>query len=208
MICLLTSAYFAPIQQYCKLYAAEKVWEERCDNYVKQTYRNRCVIAAANGPLALTLPVVRKGNDQPMRDVEISEHGRWREMHWMAIVSAYKQSPYFEYYADDFRPFYEQPCRYLVDFNAALQNKVCELLNIDVEICPTTTYEKTPTSDVADYRTLISPKQPYALDPTFSPAPYYQVFANHYDFLPNLSIIDLLFNMGPESRRVLRDSWR
>lgn len=178
MICLLTSSYLAPIQHYCKLYAAEKVWEERCDNYVKQTYRNRCVIAAANGPLALTLPVVRKGNGQPMRDVEISEHGRWREMHWTAIVSAYKQSPYFEYYADDFRPFYEKPCQYLVDFNSALQDKVCELLNINVDIQPTKVYEKTPPSDVQDFRSLISPKQSFTLDAAFVPQPYYQVFSN------------------------------
>lgn len=203
---LLSSAYLAPVQYYCKLYAARKVYEERCDNYIKQTYRNRCVIATANGPLSLTIPVVRKGNNQPMRDVEISDHGRWTELHWNAIVSAYEQSPYFEYYADDFRPFYEKPFHFLVDFNEALQSLVCSLLNIEIDIEHTTTYLKEAESGVQDFRTIVSPKQSLEADPAFKPCPYYQVFLMRHGFMPNMSIIDLLFNMGPESRRILRDS--
>lgn len=201
---LLTSAYLGPVQYYCRLIAGSHVLEEHCDHYVKQTYRNRCVIASESGPLALVVPIVRKGNDQPMRDVEISDHGRWRALHWAAITSAYERSPYFEFYADDFRPFYEHPCRFLLDFNTALRELVCNLLDLTPDIQPTPYYIKDVPPDTTDCRELISPKRPTTDDPAFRATPYYQVFAGRNGFLPNLSIIDLLFNMGPEARGVLR----
>ena len=105
----LSSAYLAPIEYYARLYALPQAKIEQYEHYVKQTYRNRCIIAAANGPLALTIPTEKvEGGKCIMRNIRISDHGNWRHLHWTALESAYRQSPFFEYYADDFRPFYEQ----------------------------------------------------------------------------------------------------
>ena len=110
----LTSAYLAPVSYYAKLFAADKAYIERYDNYVKQTYRNRCVIAAADGPLALTIPTEKSDSLKcPMKDIRISDHGNWRHMHWNALVSNYRNSAFFEYYADDFRVFYEKKYPFL-----------------------------------------------------------------------------------------------
>lgn len=203
---LLTPAYLAPVQYYTKLYAYDRIIEERCGHYVKQTYRNRCMIASPAGPQALTIPVEHTGGQKTaLRDIRISDHGNWRHLHWTALVTAYDGSPFFEYYEDDFRPFYERRYAYLVDFNAALQEKVLELLDLSPHIEPTTRYADPSEAD-ADLRETITPKAAPEADPLFRPAAYYQVFSHRHGFLPNLSIADLLFNMGPETRLVLRDS--
>lgn len=238
---LLTSAYLAPVQYYTKIYAADCVVEERHDHYVKQTYRNRCVIAGPGGPLPLTVPVENRPSPHtPTCDVRISDHGNWRHLHWQALTSAYENSPYFEYYADDFRHFYERRFDFLVDFNDGLRRTVCALLALDTPVITTASYldasagegrliemtgrlieksgrlteltgrltEETGAESglaVTDLRESIRPKQSYEADTAFSAVPYYQVFAQRQGFLPNLSIVDLLFNMGPEARLVLRD---
>lgn len=204
---LLTSAYLAPVHYYTKLYAARRVVEERCEYYVKQTYRNRCVIASADGPLTLSLPVEHSGGARPLtRDIRLSDHGNWRHLHWNALCSAYDKSPFFEYYADDFRPFYEQHIEFLVDFNEALRHTVCDLLDLHPQVENTTKYFEKNTDEIDDFRELIRPKIAPDFDAAFTAKPYYQVFAARTGFLPNLSIVDLLFNMGPEARLVLRDS--
>lgn len=204
---ILTSAYLAPVQYYTKLYAAPCVYEERHDHYVKQTYRNRTVIAGPSGPLALTIPVEHDGTTKPATcDIRISDHGNWRHLHWTALVSAYENSPYFYYYADEFRTFYEKKYKYLVDFNDALRAKICALLDLAPAVRPTTAYADAAALGATDLRETIRPKVDFSSDAAFTPAPYYQVFAHRYGFLPNLSMADLLFNMGPESRLVLRRS--
>lgn len=204
---LLSTAYLAPVQYYAHLYAADEVWEDRYEHYVKQTYRNRCYIATPDGPLALTLPVVRNGATRTAtRDIRLSDHGNWRHLHWNALVSAYENSPYFEYYADDFRPLYEKRFDFLVDFNEALQQIVLEELALTPHIQQTSAYYSECTPEITDLRQLLHPKASTEADPLFQPQPYYQVFAERTGFLPNLSIADLLFNMGPESRLVLKKS--
>jgi hypothetical protein len=188
----------APVAQYVRLYSADRLLLDVDSPYVKQTYRNRAVIAAENGALALTVPVVHNGV-QPMRDVRISDHGNWRRMHWNAIASAYKKSPFFDYYADDFRPFYENKIEFLVDFNMQLHATVCELLGLDVPVVELSGDNGAMAEDI---RSLAQP-----VDGSVSCClPYYQVFERRNGFLPNMSIADLLFNMGPEGLIVLRDS--
>lgn len=206
---LLSSAYLAPVVYYTKLYAYGKAYIERYDHYMKQTYRNRCVIASANGPLALTIPTEKADEAKClMKDVRISDHGNWRHTHWNAFVAAYRQSPFFDYYADEFHRFYEQKYEFLYDFNAELCAWVCEQLDIQPVLCPTTDYVTEPIS-VDDFRERIHPKRDVAeAVPDFFPRPYYQVFEEKQGFQPNLSIVDLLFNMGPEGLLVLRDSIR
>lgn len=204
---LLPSQYLAPVGAYAYLFSAERVVEDRGEFYIKQTYRNRCYIAGPQGVQSLIVPVDRKGlAHSPMRDVRISEHGNWRHVHWTALVSAYESSPYFEYYADDFRPLYERPFRYLVDFNEALHRLVCELLSFTPQVSVSDEYVA-DTAGWTDLRQLLSPKQPLASLERFRSVDYYQVFASRLGFLPNLSIVDLLFNFGPESRLILRKSF-
>ena len=203
---LLSSAYLAPVQYYTKLLAYPYCLIEQHEHYIKQTYRNRCVIATASGPQALTIPVsLPQGGKTPIWNVRISDHGNWRHLHWNALTSAYENSPYFEYYADDFRPFYEQRYTFLIDFNEALQNKICELISLHVH-CKRTENFMPGNGEAYDFRTTISPKYSYESDIAFNPCRYYQVFGQRHGFLPNLSIADLLFNMGPEALLVLRDS--
>ncbi len=224
---LLSTTYFGPVQWYQKLYRAEHVIIEQWESFQKQTYRNRCLIATTQGIQALTIPIVRPAGMIPptsassipamssslIKDIRISDHGNWRHLHWNALQSAYGESPFFEYYQDDIRPFFENRWTYLLDFNEEIRHKMCELL----DILPTVSYSnqfmppsplKNPNSTLSDthcqsytpcdFRSAINPKRSTP-DSDFSPKPYYQVYQQKHGFLPNLSIVDLLFNMGPES---------
>lgn len=203
----LSSAYLAPVEYYTKLLAYDKMYIEQHDHYMKQTYRNRCTIAGPEGELALSIPTVRPdGLKCPMKDIRISDHGNWRHLHWNAIESAYNSTPFFEYYKDDFRPFYEKKYEFLADFNEELCNLVCKLIDISPVIERTTEYKSEFTPNEFDFREAIHPKKDFRLiDPEFTPRTYYQVFNTRHGFIPNLSIIDLLFNMGPESLLILED---
>lgn len=207
---LLSSAYLAPVEYYTKLLAYDRVFVEQHDHYIKQTYRNRCTIAAPDGELALSIPTVKPDTLKcPLRNIRISDHGNWRHLHWNAIESAYNHTPYFEYYKDDFRPFYEKKYEFLADFNEGLCRLVCSLIDMQPTVERTTEYRPLPSHDEDDFRERIHPKKDFRLeDPAFFPQPYYQVFQERHGFLPNLSIIDLLFNMGPESLLVLQQSIR
>ena len=199
----LSTAYLGPVQQYVKMAQYGAIYMEREENYIKQTYRNRCVLAAANGPLTLSVPIVKPDDLKcPTKEIRISDHGNWRHLHWNALVSAYNMSPFFEYYADDFAPFYERRFTFLFDFNEALRQLICELIDLQPQVHYTDSYQPTVSHD---FRESIRPRHPEP-DATFRPAPYYQVFQAKFGFLPNLSIVDLLFNMGPESLLVLRQS--
>ena len=199
----ISTAYLGPIQQYSKMFHFPKVRIETSENYLKQSYRNRCIIAGANGPLPLSVPIVKPDTLKCLtKDIRISDHGNWRHLHWNAIVSAYNSTPFFEYYEDDFAPFYEKKYEFLFDFNEELRMLICQLLDIQPQIQYTTSFE----ADVENDFRWISPKQDIA-DPSFLLKPYYQVFQDKHGFLPNLSIIDLLFNTGNEGILILRDSF-
>jgi hypothetical protein len=205
---LLQTTYFGPIQWYQKLYRYDHCLIEQYDSFQKQTYRNRCVIATANGVQALTVPVEHQANSQEpkangqfVKDLRISDHNQWRRVHWNALQSAYSESPFFEYYADDLHLFFEQKYDYLLDFNEAIRQKVCELIDIHPQVTYTTDYTSSvshQSSAITDFRDVINAKHPQA-DAEFTPKEYWQVFQHKHGFLPNLSILDLLFNLGPES---------
>ena len=205
-VAYLSSAYLAPVEYYSKLLNYDKIFIEQHDHYMKQTYRNRCTIAGPEGELALSIPTVKpEGPKCPMKDIRISDHGNWRHLHWNAIESAYNSTPFFVYYKDDFRPFYEKKHEFLTDFNEELCRLVCELIDIQPAIERTKEYKTDFAPNEIDFREAIHPKKDFhRTDPEFIPQPYYQVFEARHGFLPNLSIIDLLFNMGPESLLILQ----
>ena len=199
---LLQTTYFGPIQWYQKLYRYDQTLIEQYDSYQKQTYRNRCVIATANGLQALTVPVEHdtlniKNEILKVKDLRISDHNNWRRIHWNALQSAYNESPFFDYYADDIRLFFEKKYEFLVDFNEAIRQTVCNLLDIHPQVSYTTDFSRQP-SDIDDYREVINAKRPQP-DEDFQPRRYWQVFEGKHGFQANLSILDLLFNMGNEA---------
>jgi len=199
---LLSTAYLAPVEYYLQMCSHSRVVIESHCHYIKQTYRNRCVIASATGCQTLSIPIVKPDSLKcPTKDIRIAEHGNWRHLHWNAIVSAYNSTPFFEFYQDDFRPFYEKPAGFLFDFNEKLRELVCSLLDISPAISYSTEYDFSPLPEVLDLRETLHPKK----KPTVQNfRPYYQVFEAKYGFQANLSIIDLLFNQGPEAALWLR----
>lgn len=197
---LFSTAYFAPIQYYWHWNRNKACIIEAHENYIKQTWRSRCVIASANGPLQLSIPVQGKTDKIAIKDVRISDHGNWRHLHWNSIESAYNSSPFFEYYSDDIRPFFEKSFVFLYDLNEEIRLSICEILSIDSKAGFTEKFQIENEFDGSDFRNLIHPKkQPSIFDANFIAQPYYQVFQQKLGFLPNMSILDLLFNMGPES---------
>lgn len=215
---IIPTAYLGPVWLYAYLLAVPHCMEDRGEHYVKQTCRTRCHIATPQGVQALTVPVDRSGGSHTaVRDLRLSSHGNWRHLHWQALTSAYERTPYFEYFADEFHTLYQQPFTFLADFNAALHEAVCRCLDLTLPRQVSLTYvqaEAHPHS--LDLRQHFPPKAftpgllhadtpaPFSL--TFRAEPYYQVFASRTGFLPHLSIVDLLFNLGPESRLLLRRS--
>jgi len=210
---LLSTAYLAPIQYFTKLVSYPQIYIEHCESYLKQSYRNRTIILAANGPLQLSMPVAdgprAKG---PIKDLKLSFDQPWQLMHWRGISSAYNSSPFFEYYADDLSPFFhEKKWKYLLDFNLEIQDTVLKAINLNVDIKPTIKYypQGEVPETIADFRYAIHPKpQKQEADPHFFPTPYTQVFNEKWGFIPNLSILDLLFSEGPETISHLRSCIR
>lgn len=199
--------YLAPISMYAHLFTANGIIFDSETPFVKQTFRNRAVIATENGTQALTIPIAHTGGKQPMRDIRISEHGNWRHLHWNAIVSAYRKSPFFDYYADDFAHFYEERDGFLMDFNLRLHAVVCELLGLERTTDTIINAIERVKNNIEDIRCIAEPTALAGIQ-NKTPQPYYQVFATRHGFIPNLSIVDLLFNMGPEALIILRDSCR
>ena len=191
---LLSSAYLPPVSFFTAINSGGDVLIEQYDNYCKQTYRNRCRIATSAGIQTLTIPVVKSTSPkQLMKDVRISDHGEWRHQHWNALESAYMNSPFFMYYQDDFRPFYEKKYEFLIDFNTELTLLIMTLAGIDKPVKLTESYGKNG-QNLTDLRQMVNPGTAEPQDCR----PYWQVFKEKYGFLANLSAVDLLFNMGPE----------
>ncbi|MDO9152883.1 MAG: WbqC family protein [Paludibacter sp.] len=199
LICLST-AYLGTVEYYVALNCADKIFIEQHEHYVKQSYRNRCRIATPNGILDLSIPVEKTGKEL-IQDVRISEHSNWQTHHWRSIETAYNSSPFFEYYKDDLQPFYEIKWKYLWDFNMEIQLKVFELLDIEPKIEFTRNFELIGDNHILDFRNSIHPKN----NANCILKPYYQVFEQKFGFISNLSIIDLLFNMGNESQLIIHN---
>lgn len=197
---VLSTAYLPPIAWFALLEQHE-VWLEAHETYPKQTFRNRTEIYSEKGRMALSIPVNRPGgNRTPIGEVQIFNEEKWYLRHWRAIQSAYEASPYFLYYKDDLLDFYRGEIDNLFEFNYQLINVLSKLMGIETKMNLTTTFEKNPANGT-DLRQLIHPKR--KMENVIFPS-YIQVFIDRHGFIPNLSILDLLFNMGPESKDYLK----
>jgi len=198
---LLSTAYLPPVE-YFALLLADNTAIDREERYQKQSYRNRAVIMNGNGPLNLIIPTVHEGRMGIVKDVQIEYTTPWQRAHWRSIESAYNNTPYYLYYKDALKPFYEKPFEHLFDFNLQLTQTLMKLLQLNRDVVTTTTF-KPYTQD--DTRLLIQPKQARKEEYPFKlKTPYYQVFEDKFGFIPNLSVIDLLFNEGPQAASYLQ----
>ena len=197
---LLPLAYAGPIAHWIPICKQQPILWEAEDFYQKQTYRNRMEIHAANGKLMLSIPIQHLGYDgrQNYKDVQIANEFPWQRNHWLSLKTAYQSSPFFEYYEDDIAPLYQTPYKFLFAFNKQVMETISELLQIQAPKETTSTYEK--DSPHHDLRKLIDVKTVK----TTAALEYTQVFSNKNGFIPNLSILDLLFNMGPETVPILQ----
>ena len=197
---LLPLACFPNIEYFSWLMHAPEATIEKNETYPKQTCRNRYCIAAATGPLTLTVPVIKpNGNRTQVSGVLTEQNKNWQRTHWRAIESAYNKSPFFLYYRDDFEAIFNNPPELLMNFNLKIINLCLRLLKIKPAYKLSETFIKCP-EDTLDLRHKIMPKQ--QVEKLFSItnfAPYIQVFADRQEFTPNLSILDLIFNLGPAS---------
>lgn len=204
---LLELQYLPPIQYFAKLLHYPTVYLEAQEHYVKGTYRNRCYIASANGRLRLSIPLEKGKNEQQhIREVRIAYFEPWQHWHWEGIKSAYGKSPFFEHYADFLSPFYEKQYEFLFDWNSDLLQMIIKILGVKIDLQYTSDYQKHLTSEIIDSRNAISPKTHRQIQDTgFQPIRYEQVFIEKHGFLPNLSILDLLFCTGPEAVFLLKN---
>jgi hypothetical protein len=208
---ILSSAFLAPVQYFTKLITYDEVWIELREHFLKQSYRNRCIILTANGIQNLSVPVAEGSNSKRMIcDVAISYDHPWQKLHWKAIISAYNNAPFFEYYCDCLAPFYhEKRWKFLTDFNLEIQSVVLDELKLTSNIKLTDDFIGLGNfpQGTDDFRYSIHPKSSrQEIDINFKPLAYMQVFQEKFGFTPNLSIIDLLFNEGPMALQVLKDS--
>ena len=192
---LIHPTYFTSIVQMIAFVQAKNVIFESDDNYQKQSYRNRTYIAHSNGKLLLNIPIkhTQKGLRKKTNEVHVENSFPWQIQHWKSLESAYRTSPYFEYYEDELKPLFFKPVRSLFDFNLEGFDLICELLEISKSYDFTKEYYKNPSQ--LDLRRLVSPK----LDLAIKLDPYFQVLNTENDFIANLSILDLLFNEGPNT---------
>jgi hypothetical protein len=197
---LVNTAYWPNLNYLQTVLNAESICIEQYDHYDKQSFRNRCEILSANGLLRLSIPVKKiSGTKMLVKDVEISYQEKWQRQHWQAIISAYKNSPYFEYFEDDLKQFYTQEFQFLVAYNTTQLQFLLKALRINKTITLSNQYDVMPIH-TNDYRYLIDVKKQESI---LQLLPYHQTFSEKFSFIPNLSSLDILFNLGLKSKTYL-----
>ena len=194
MIAGVCPAYLPSIRYMAWMAAQNEVAFVKTNNYQKQTYRNRTEIYGPNGKLKLTIPILHKKNQKHQLDseVEIFQESSWQKNHWKSLESSYRSSPFFEFYEDDLYPFFHQKQRRLMDLNISLIKKIFSLIDIEIII--------KNTKETYEFRELIDAKK----NSVYKTPIYNQVFNSKYGYINNLSILDLIFNLGPDSNFYLK----
>lgn len=193
MSILVHPTYFPSIAHYVVFATSEALVYEMEDNFQKQTYRNRTYIYGANGKLMLNVPVrhSKSSKYQKYKDIQIANETAWQRLHWKSLESAYRTSPYFEYYEDEFRSLFEKKYDYLMDLNYDTIQVINDCLQLELQTSQTTVYQPEVTA-IQDFRKLVNVKK----EPDHGFDSYTQVFDTKFGFISNLSILDLLFNEG------------
>ncbi|MBT8284427.1 MAG: hypothetical protein HKO75_03520 [Flavobacteriaceae bacterium] len=203
MRCLLHPSYFPNIATMALLAQQDCEWEVM-DYYQKQTYRNRTYICTDQGKQMLSIPILHVGGKQGKqyyRDVRTDNKYPWQRQHWRSLQTAYRSSPFFEYYEDDLAPLFLKYPVYLLDHNFRCLESISALLNLNLPDKKTDLYHPSP-EDIRDMRFLVNAKKAISFDPST----YTQVFTERHGFIPNLSILDLLFNEGPNALNYLQEA--
>jgi hypothetical protein len=203
-VILVESQYLPSVAFFASLYGASTLLVERHENYVKQSYRNRCQLVDAQGRRNLIIPVVHASGSVPITEVRIDYSQKWVNNHWRSLRSAYGKAPYFEYYADDLHDILYSKTPFLYDLNMRLLSMCLKALRFDTLVEETVSYMKTVENGVLDLRNAFDVKNPASLNGIFTPVPYAQVFGS--TFVENTSIIDLIFCVGPDAARTVRNS--
>ena len=205
---LLSTAYFPPVQYFTMISNYPDLLLEKHENYVKQSYRNRCNILSANGILPLIIPVKRiKGEKTPISKVKPDNSYNWQRLHRISIESAYRSAPFYEFYIDDIMQFLELRNDYLIELNSAILKKMLNILNIPANLRYTAIYHKDSPPGFRDIRDSIHPKKKDNESVMIADhTRYNQVFRERSDFVPGLSILDILFNAGPDAGLLITKS--
>ncbi|WP_317898208.1 WbqC family protein [Aurantibacillus circumpalustris] len=195
---ILSCAYWPNLHYFYYLLNSEAILIEQFENYQRQSFRNRTSILSANGLLSLSIPALKQGTKELTKDVEISYAEQWQTKHWRAITSAYKNSPYFEHFESEIEPLYSKKFQSLLEYNLLQIETIFKILKLKKNISLTTLYNK-EIIDCEDLREKIHPKLDFKTDDNVRSAlnkNYYQTFESKFSFVPNLSILDLIFNEG------------
>jgi len=196
---LLSTAYLPPAEYFSKVIDAREVLIEREENYLKQSYRNRCYILSVSGPQALTVPVyLGSFHKTSIKDIRIDYSKRWQQVHLGAMVSAYSSSPFFLYYYEELEKIILSDHKFLLDLNMELLTTIFKMIRLEVSISYSSCFKPLNKTE-NDFRYRISPKE----ESDYVSIPYLQVFGQEKGFTGGLSIVDLLFNVGPESVKFL-----
>lgn len=201
---LIHPTYFPNIAHAVAMIQAEELTFEMDDNYQKQTYRNRTYIYGANGKLQLSIPIIHTQKErQKYRDIKIYNAENWQDIHWKSLETAYRTSPFFEFYEDELHPLFTDKIEYLLDFNLKCIDAVLDCLQWEVKISKTEIYHKTVENKI-DYRYLANARK----ECSYNFDIYTQVFHSKHGFIPNLSILDVLFNEGPNTSSYLKNQYK
>lgn len=197
---LIELPYLGNLAFYSHLTKFDTLILEKHEFFQKSSFRNRCEISGPNGKLVLSVPIVGgKDKKQYYADTKISYDHHWQKDHWNSLCSSYRRSPYFEYYEDKFGNIFDKEYETLFSLNLDLFMLIKDLLKLNLDIQFSDKYEKEVNSDIEDYRSFFLPKRELAVD-----IKYLQVFEDRTGFIPNLSIVDLLFNEGPNSLHLIK----
>lgn len=201
---LIDLQYLPTLEYFCCLQQADKVIIEANENYVKQSFRNRTAILTANGVSSLSIPIVGGNKKTNIRDIQIDYSQKWINNHWRALQSAYGKAPYFEYYADYFLQIFNEQEQTLFLLNKKILTLCLKFLQMEIAINFSKSYSQVPEKGIIDLRSVIHPKKSYVLNEHYHSQPYIQLFGN--EFVPNMSIVDLLFCEGPNAQNIIKKS--
>ncbi len=204
MTILIEPHYLPSLEFFCAILPFENVILEGHENFAKQTCRNRCYVNTSHGVKLLSVPLMGRHGKNLTKDVRIDRGKQWRNNHWRTIESAYRKSPFFDYYCDDLKNIIFQGHEYLIDLNFNLLSFCLRHIGLQKNVSVSVSYEKQPKKNVTDLRSALVDKKPFLLRDFYKPCSYYQIFGS--EFAPNLTLIDLLFCEGPRTLHLLKES--